>query len=240
MKSEKLIWILEDDAGSQFVYEESLGMRYPLRVLSTLAEFKSAVASVQSGKERAPDLLIADLRLPDASLLDFVNSGEASGLFPFSFPFIVVSSVDDLDALRLCFSRGARDYITKPFGKGEIVVKVERIFSGMSDAKTDEARNFFNVDPISLTIRGAGEQSSSLTSKEFQIVTAMKQAPDHCIAKDDLINQVWGRERASASSLDVHLSNLRKKIAPLGLEIVFTPPGSYTLSQRESKLVAQG
>ena len=58
MLSEKLIWILEDDVGCQFVYEQILGIRYRIRVFSSLSEFERAFSD---SNVNLPDLLISDL-----------------------------------------------------------------------------------------------------------------------------------------------------------------------------------
>src|SRR4051812_29006150 len=95
------IWILEDDIGAQFVYEETLGIRYQIENFNTVDALRRRLTESRN----RPGLIIADLRLPDQSFLSFLNSKEASLLR--NSPFLVVSSVDDLDSLRFCFSAGA-------------------------------------------------------------------------------------------------------------------------------------
>lgn len=216
MTSETNIWILEDDKACQFVYEEILGIRYRITFFDSLDPFKAALM----GQER-PDLLIADIRLPGDSFLSLLKTEDS---MPIRVPFIVVSSVDDLDALRLCFKYGARDYITKPFGKSELIVKIERILG-----ETASRENTIAVNPTSLTVLYRGKHSSALTSKEFQIVSQLREAPGNRRTREELTLGVWGDTNVGPKTLDVHLANLRRKLEPIGVRLEFVSPNSYQL-----------
>ena len=101
MKFEKKIWILEDDHGCLFVYQDILDIRYSTRYFKTLDEFKTAL---EESAGDLPDLVIADLKLPDGSFLTFLSSDDNKKLL--DMPFLVISSVNDIDALRFCFEDG--------------------------------------------------------------------------------------------------------------------------------------
>lgn len=146
MKNTKSIWIVEDDAGSQFVYNEILGFRYRLQMFNNLQKFRDA----WNNGERKPDLMIVDLHLPDESFLSFLQS-EGAKEMKRSTPFIVVSSLDDLDALRICYEEGAVEFISKPFAKSELVVKVERSLAALKDAKRGVPKAI-ELDPTSFTL----------------------------------------------------------------------------------------
>jgi len=220
MQQNKRIWILEDDPGSQFVYSEILEIRYEIKLFSTL---KSFTAAIGDSSLAPPDLVIADIRLPDDSFLNFIN--QSSGSLPFRF--IVVSSLDDLDALRLCFRHGAVDYITKPFGKSEIIVKVEKIFEA---EPTSPGRGEFQVDSKSFTVAKGPLRSAALTVKEFQIITALAEAPERTLDRSMIIGKIWGDINVSQKTLDVHLVNLRRKLSVVGVDICHRPPHDYYLS----------
>ncbi len=106
----KALWVLEDDRGCQFVYEQTLDHRYQTRYFRSLQDFIQALKA--DGPK--PALIIADLMLSDGNFLEFLTNSESDILV---IPFIIVSSVDDIDALRFCFKEGALDYLTKPFKK---------------------------------------------------------------------------------------------------------------------------
>lgn len=227
MDARKSIWILEDDGGSRFVYQEILGSRYHLSFFESISALRSGL-SVR--KSEAFDLLIADLKLPDQTFLEFLDS---SGIDKKRIsPFLVVSSHDDIELLRDCFSKGAVDYLTKPYGRAELLYKVEKVLSRRD--RSSEIEEELAVDSTSLTVRRGGAQSEPLTSKEFQIISALCQAPQRAMSREDLIFAVWGGVTVTPKAFDVHLFNLRKKVKSLGVEIVYCSPNQYGLEFKQS------
>lgn len=226
IKSEAVIWVLEDDPSAQFVYEEILGFRYKLHLFSSVAQFQTSLGAED---EPRPNLIVADLRLPDQSFLSFLESPQVAQIK--GIPFIVVSSMDDLDALRYCFEKGAVDYITKPFGKGELIVKLERLLSEKTFtpiADLAPARELA-VDLASLSVSHDGNSSPPLTAKELQILTILQRSLPNGTSRDEIMSQVWGAVKVDLKSLDVHLFNLRKKLSPIGIEIKSVGQGHYEL-----------
>lgn len=218
MENPKCLWVLEDDKGCQFVYEEILSPRYRLAFFPTLSSFSDTLEE----RPGEPDLVIADVRLPDGSLLSFFSTRSARLMT--DLPFIVVSSVDETDMLQKCFERGARDYLTKPFGKAELLFKIDRILQ--TAAKRHQT---WKLEATSLTLERDGKRSETLTPKEFQILSLMMQAKDQTLPREEIVERVWGKVQVSPKTLDVHLSKLRRKIAPLFLEIEFKAPSSYVI-----------
>lgn len=221
MTGKRLIWVLEDDAGCQFVLREIFELRYTLRMFSDLNAFRDALFSPA---ETRPDLVIADIRLPGQSFLSFLSSEDAH-VFQ-TVPLLVVSSVDDIDALRTCFENGAVDFITKPFTKNELIVKVERIWSQPDRARP---RREFTLDLPALKVIRGERHSDPLTTKEFQIITILSDAPSATLSRDEIVARVWGQVKVTSKAFDVHLYHLRKKIGAVGLEIRFSPPNRYML-----------
>lgn len=88
MKYSKSIWIVEDDPGSQFVYNEILGFRYRLQMFGNLQMFRDAW---KNEAQRKPDLMIIDLHLPDDSFINFLQT-DAGKEMTRSTPFIVGAS----------------------------------------------------------------------------------------------------------------------------------------------------
>jgi DNA-binding response OmpR family regulator len=215
------IWVLEDDPGIQFLYQEILELSYDISIFGTLAEFEDAFCK----KADSPELVIADLRLPDANFLTFLKPGDKPSPL-LSVPYIVVSSLDDMDAIRTCFDNGASDYIYKPFGKNELLLKIERIL-----AENVVRRPLDNLSIDSKTFRVSnGKTSVSLTTKEFQIISLLFNSKSLTVNRTELMTKIWNKTDTGSKTLDVHLHNLRRKIMPLGLKIVHRHPYEYFLS----------
>lgn len=206
------IWIIEDDENMQFVYRDILGSFYELTFFESLENFTDGL-----GKTHHPDLLILDLVFPDGLLhQSFAHYAESLK----QVPFIVVSALDEEDAVRSSLKWGALDYITKPFGKSEIQVKVEAHLT--RHAKQPQSEPIFRLDPLSLTVYNECGRSAELTSKEFRIMSLFLDAQDYRISRRDIFETLWKNISVSTKTLDVHLSNIRRKIEPLRLSITVT------------------
>jgi DNA-binding response OmpR family regulator len=215
------IWILEDDIGSQFVYTEILKNRYELFFSPSIKEFQQKL----QGEAQTPQLMIADLQLSDGSFLSFLGSNGGKSL---PCPFLIVSSVDDVDSLNFCFHQGAIDYLTKPFASAELQVKVDKALRKHPATSGFEGTDIV-LDTASLTIRRGHLQSPVLTPKELQIVASLMKANEGTLTRQGLVTQVWGPIVVSSKTFDVHLSNLRKKLAVVQMEILYCEPHSYRL-----------
>lgn len=217
------IWVLEDDSGCRFVYKEILDHRYDIDFFETFAEFQN---SFENDTVERPDLIIADLKLPDMNFLTFLASDNA---FPLSAKFIVVSSVDDIDALRLCFEEGALEYLTKPFGRSELILKLERIFQKMNEEKMssfeipEEKRDEKSLNPFE------DEVFKSLTQKEQQVYYIFLNSKNNTVSRETILKNVWKNVNVHPKTLDVHIYNLRRKLKNKGIKIVMNPNGEWTL-----------
>lgn len=224
-KNQHLIWILEDDEGSRFVYNEMLGLHYGLRIFETARSFLSALENADDRPR--PDLIIADLRLPDESFVNLLSDPQTKDLLA-KHRFLVVSSVDDIDILRFCFREGALDYITKPFGKSELVVKVERLLNGEKQLEV-----LCEIDPITMSIEAKDGSRVSLTAKEFQILTMLNEEEAHFVTRDMLVSRIWNRIMVNTKTIDIHIFNLRRKLQQAGFSIEFQSPNRYVLSSQK-------
>lgn len=227
MVSDRTIWIIEDDPGAQFVYKESLSHRYTLKIIPTLTEFETLL---KGGAHPIPDLIIADIRLPDGTFLDYLASSECDPML--SSPFMVVSSIDDIDALRFCFEEGALDYLTKPFGRAELVIKVERLLS--SHRRRDEALRacYRSSDPKAQKNQLYFDLKDSLTNKESEILALFIETQEAQLSRKYIYETIWKDISVHPKTLDVHLYNLRRKLKTLGYDICSTGTGTWLLSSQ--------
>lgn len=208
------IWILEDDAGDAFVYEVALSGLYRLRMFRDLAQFEEAAQG-----DILPRLILADIRLPhEKSSLDFLGTPSAKRIE--NVPVIVVSGSDEIEKIRASFRAGAVDYISKPFGKNALLVKVDRAMQRETCGSLGLVCDFSSLK-IS---RMGSSRFTQLTARELQIFSLLNRAPSLSVSRQELVSTVWGSVRVSAKTLDVHLCNLRRKLEDLDLDIEYHRP----------------
>lgn len=213
------IWILEDDKGCQFVYEQILKNHFHTTYFENIKKFKEsyedAMAKTQGPK---PSMIIADLMLNDGNFLSFLTREFHGGLGE-EVPFIVVSSDDDIESLRICFKEGANDYITKPFKKNELLVKIETILRNN--------QKFGRTIKPNVTIDGVVIEG--LTTKQKKLLALFNTQENKTVDRYLILEKVWGDTSVHPKTLDVHLYNLRRKINPYGFIIKSLGGGRWTL-----------
>jgi len=217
MNTNKSIWILEDDKGCQFVYEQTLDHRYTTKYFERLDTFVEALANTPN--DELPQMIVADLMLGDGNFLNFLTNSKDSNIL--NIPFIIVSSIDDIDALRFCFKEGALDYLTKPFKKNELLVKIENVLSGSTRIRSVET----GLKKVSID----GQEVENLTAKQKQLLSLFLESNDRCVTRNDILEKVWGRTNVHPKTVDVHLYNLRRKLHSVGYMIRSEGGGRWAL-----------
>ena len=112
-------------------------------------------------------------------------------------------------------SRGADDYVTKPFHYPELLARIGALLKRVS--RTDD-RHVLHVGELvvntsSKQVTLAGH-AIALSVKEFQLLATLASDPERVFSKQDLLEQVWGfRSPGRTRTLDTHASRLRHKLA---------------------------
>lgn len=114
----KVVWLVDDDASIRWVLERAL-RDSPLSVQS----FAGVAACRTALAERAPDVLLTDVRMPDGDGLELLQ--EARQRYP-QLPVIIMTAHGDLDISIAAFDAGAFDYLPKPFDVDEAVALLLR------------------------------------------------------------------------------------------------------------------
>jgi two-component system KDP operon response regulator KdpE len=167
---------------------------------------------------RKPDLLILDLGLPDGNGMDLIRDVRGwSGV-----PIVVLSArVDEADKIA-ALDAGADDYLTKPFGVGELLARVRANVRKPRAASADgtsykEADALFHfgdveVDRIARLVRRAGIEVH-LTPIEYRLLLVLVSHAGRVLTHRQLLREVWGPSHADQSHyLRIYMGRLRQKL----------------------------
>jgi DNA-binding response OmpR family regulator len=179
----------------------------------------SAADALRLCHYRQPDLLLLDLRLPDASGLDVLREIRASegalGLYDPTLPVIVLSGrATQSDRLR-GLTEGADDYVVKPFHYDEVAARIRAVLRRRDPRREGPIRvgDLF-IDPAQRKVR-VGDREVKLANKEFALLRTLAAEPARVFSKDQLLRDVWGfRSMGRTRTLDSHASRLRRKLDP--------------------------
>jgi two-component system response regulator CpxR len=165
----------------------------------------------------APDLVILDVMLPQLGGFAVLAKVRESSRVPVIMLTARGEEVDRIVGLEM----GADDYLPKPFNPRELAARIRAILRRTSEAtEADGEDTVFAVGDLVLDLGArqvcCGADEVELTGAEFMILEALVRMAGTVVSRDELSRQALGR-RASAfdRSLDVHLSNLRRKLGPL-------------------------
>ncbi|OFZ82041.1 MAG: hypothetical protein A2583_15805 [Bdellovibrionales bacterium RIFOXYD1_FULL_53_11] len=210
-----MIWILEDDSSQQFIYREILECLYDIRFFKRFAEFENALATMKKN-EPVPDLLVVDIRLPDKNL---IHGGRL--VMPMPYPFIIVSSFDQLDTMRECYKTGCRDYIIKPFKQNELLVAVERALQNTPSMPQESAKDIPAITLLAdqCSVKREGGKTIELTRVQLSLFNFLYGNFGRYFSKEDIIRNVWNKCHIADDTFYVHLFNIREKLTQLSLVI---------------------
>ena len=175
------------------------------------------LAGLGAALDSAPDLIVLDWMLPHLDgpeLLRRLRHERAT-------PVIMLTARTEEDDRIAGLEVGADDYVTKPFSPRELVARVKAVLRRL-DAPAGERRERIEdrdlrIDAAARTVELGGVRAA-VTSLEFDLLWTLAGDPGRVFRRGELLDRVWGEDFAGVDRVvDVHVSNLRQKLATLGL-----------------------
>jgi two-component system response regulator CpxR len=179
----------------------------------------SAVHDGESGLREARkgtfDLAILDVMLPKMSGFEVLRNLREDSALPV---LMLTARGDDMERI-IGLEIGADDYLPKPFNPRELVARLRAILRRANPETDGDAAEAVSVEDVTLspTLRSVevGGEPVSLTSIEFELLAALMNNAGKVSRKEDLSESVLERSLSPYDrSLDMHISNLRKKLGP--------------------------
>ncbi len=160
--------------------------------------------------EQRPDLLILDLGLPDLDGIELTRQLREWT----QVPIIILSVREEENTKISALDAGADDYLTKPFGVGELMARVR---VALRHANRPEEGPLYQIGDLKIDLAhrlvSRGEQEISLTPTEYDLLRALVQKSGKVLTYRQLLLQVWGPTYENENHLlRVNISNLRRKI----------------------------
>jgi two-component system KDP operon response regulator KdpE len=198
------------------VDDENAIRRYLRAALSaqgfTVYEAASGTEALSAVLRHRPDIIVLDLGLPDFDGIEVTRR-----LREWSQTPIIILSVREAENDKIAaLDAGADDYLTKPFGTGELMARM-RVAMRRLASKSDEP--VLQVDDLKMDLSRrlvmVADQEISLTPTEYDILRLLLQNAGKVLTHRQLLRQVWGTAYESEMHLlRVNISNLRRKIEP--------------------------
>ena len=175
-------------------------------------EADNGAKAIAAIREVHPDLMILDLGLPDMDGIEVTRRVRTWSQVPIIILSVRSREADKIEAL----NSGADDYVTKPFGIGELLARIRVV---MRRAGTVGTLPIFQIGDLIVDkdhhlVTEAGKEID-LTPTEFDILSMLIQNAGKVVTQRQIIHKIWGPAYEDESRLlRVNISNLRRKIEP--------------------------
>jgi len=206
MEIRKRILVVDDEPEITLVLRSGLTKHgYDVRVAN---EGEAALELFQAW---TPDLVVTDLSMPNMNGLELCRRLRAIS----PLPIIVLSVKSDEAAKVEALDLGADDYVTKPFGMGELLARVRAALRRSPEPPADETviqDGDFHVDLSTRTVQVAGKEVK-LSPKEFDLLVYFVRHAGKVLTHHALLGKIWGGDYTDQTEyLRVFVRHLRKKI----------------------------
>ena len=205
-ESDLRILVVDDERSIRRFLKASLGSQFVILEATSGEEALAAVATEH------PDIVILDLGLPDIDGVEVTRRLREWSQVPIIIVSVREREQDKIAAL----DAGADDYLTKPFGVGELMARLRVALrrSVQSDQEPVFTSGHLIVDLNQREVR-VNENPISLTPTEYDLLRTLVKHVGKVLTHDQLLRAVWGTAYESETHmLQVNISNLRRKIEP--------------------------
>jgi two-component system KDP operon response regulator KdpE len=200
------ILVVDDERSIRRFLKASLGSQFTILEATNGEEALAAVAAEH------PDLVVLDLGLPDMDGIEVTRR-----LREWSqIPIIIVSVREREEEKIAALDAGADDYLTKPFGVGELMA---RLRVALRRSATPDNEPVFRSGNLVMDLNQREvllhESPIALTPTEYDLLRTLVKYAGKVVTHDQLLRAVWGTAYESETHmLQVNISNLRRKIEP--------------------------
>ena len=164
------------------------------------------------------DAIVLDIMLPELNGFDLLKQLRAKQV---KTPVLILTAKDALTDKVRGFELGGDDYLTKPFHREELIMRLKALLK--------RTGHFFDEDgltagPFEVHLNRhevlIHDKSVALNGKEFDLLVYLLQNQKTIITKDQIFDRLWGFDSDTAVSVvEVYMSNLRKKLKPMQADV---------------------
>jgi two-component system KDP operon response regulator KdpE len=206
------------DKGLILLIEDEPQMQRLLRIVLQghgyrLIESATGKEGLMQAATRAPDVILLDLGLPDIDGLEVTQRVREWS----EIPIIVISAREQEQDKIKALDAGADDYLTKPFGAGELLARIRVAIRHRAIREAGQQELVFILDNLRVDLARRqvflNEKEVHLTPIEYKLLTMLIKNAGKVITHSQLLKEVWGPSYLKETQyLRVYMTQLRRKL----------------------------
>jgi two-component system OmpR family response regulator len=217
---QQLVLVVDDEVAVADLLEDALTIGGYQTLRAT-----NGMEALRLVREKSPDLLLLDINMPLMNGFEVLERLRGRGN---DTPVLFLTARDDRDDELHGLRLGADDYVTKPFGVDELILRVQAVLRRTQ--KETETVNTLVAGPIEIDFQNhqvtLDDKEVNLSPTEFKLLSYLIQNKNRVLTKQQLLSNVWGINYESETTvLDTYISYLRKKVDSQGLGLIKTVRG---------------
>jgi DNA-binding response OmpR family regulator len=205
--SNRRILVVDDDPDIRVLVRELLDRRG-----FSVLEAGDGQEALRAFFDERPDLVVLDVQMP---VLDGWKTLERIRELSDVPVVMLTARATELEKTR-GLRAGADDYVTKPFGRQELLARVEALLrrtGGRTDQPDTYSDAFVTID-FSRREVAVGGDAVELTPLEFRLLTTFVRHPNQVLTHEQLLELVWGDTHSARDQVKLYVGYLRKKLSP--------------------------
>ncbi|MGL4579947.1 MAG: response regulator transcription factor [Shewanella xiamenensis] len=185
----------------------------------------SIATALKQYRSHQPHLIVLDLGLPDGDGIELLHGLRQQD----KTPVLVLTARDQEEEKIRLLEAGANDYLSKPFGIRELIVRIKVLVRDLVD--TSSTIDMLQFGPLTLQKSShqcwLNQQEIALTKKEFALLVQLMSHPGQLLKQSELLRNIWGETHQEDSHyLRILVSQLRKKLNDSDeQQLIKTEPG---------------
>jgi DNA-binding response OmpR family regulator len=205
--SDRRVLVVDDDPDIRGLLRELLDRRG-----FDVTEARDGQEALRAFFAERPDLVVLDVAMP---VLDGWKTLERIRELSDVPVVMLTARTTELEKTR-GLRAGADDYVTKPFGRQELLARVDAVLRRAGTRETQPESytdGFVSIDFSQRAVTARGEPVE-LTPLEFRLLTTFVRHPNQVLTHEQLLELVWGDANAAREQVKLYVGYLRKKLSP--------------------------
>jgi len=203
------VLVIDDDADIRALVAELLG-----RAGLSVEQAEDGRSGLRALHKTPPDLVVLDVSMPDLDGWQTLERIRDLSEVPV---LMLTARGDELERVR-GLQAGADDYVVKPFGRQELVARVQALLRRAGRDAAQQQEHYLDdrlaIDFAQRAVTFDGE-AVALTPLEFKLLGAFVRHPRQVLSRDQLLELVWGNTHGvSGDQVKLYVGYLRRKLAP--------------------------